>query len=109
MSDERCSTGGILVAFLAGGLIGAGLALLYAPASGRETREKIGGMAEDLKKKIRAVERRREAEGGGIRRGGAFRPQGGVRRGPRGDDAGKGPFRGSDAPRSDPPEVTPPA
>ncbi|MBP2674283.1 MAG: uncharacterized protein H6Q84_1123 [Deltaproteobacteria bacterium] len=51
MSDERCSTGGILVAFLAGGLIGAGLALLYAPASGRETREKLGGMAEDLKKK----------------------------------------------------------
>ncbi|MBE0603704.1 MAG: YtxH domain-containing protein, partial [Deltaproteobacteria bacterium] len=26
-------------------------AILYAPASGRETREKIGGMAEDLKKK----------------------------------------------------------
>lgn len=51
MSEERCGAGGILVAFLAGGLIGAGLALLYAPASGRETREKIGGMAEDLKKK----------------------------------------------------------
>ncbi len=51
MSDESGSTGGILVAFLAGGLVGAGLALLYAPASGRETREKIGGMAEDLKKK----------------------------------------------------------
>jgi gas vesicle protein len=51
MSEEKCGAGGILVAFLAGGLIGAGLALLYAPASGRETREKIGGMAEDLKKK----------------------------------------------------------
>jgi gas vesicle protein len=52
MSDERGGgTGGIFMAFLAGGLIGAGLALLYAPASGRETREKIGGMAEDMKKK----------------------------------------------------------
>lgn len=51
MSDEKCSTGGILVAFLAGGLIGAGLALLYAPAPGRETRERIGGMADEIKKK----------------------------------------------------------
>jgi gas vesicle protein len=41
--------------FLAGGLIGAGLALLYAPASGRETREKLGGMAEDLKKRTEQV------------------------------------------------------
>ena len=39
------------MAFLAGGLIGAGLALLYAPVSGREARERIGGLAEDLKKK----------------------------------------------------------
>jgi len=53
MSDERCcsGSGGILMAFLAGGLIGAGLALLYAPVSGRETRDRIGGLAEDLKKK----------------------------------------------------------
>lgn len=53
MSDERyCSgSGGILLAFLAGGLLGAGLALMYAPASGRETRERIGGLAGDLRKK----------------------------------------------------------
>ena len=56
MSDERCcsGSGGILLAFIAGGLVGAGLALLYAPASGRETRERIGGLAEDLKKKTEA-------------------------------------------------------
>ena len=42
MSDERCSSsGGILLAFLAGGLVGAGIALLYAPVSGREARERI--------------------------------------------------------------------
>jgi gas vesicle protein len=53
MSDERCcsSSGGILLAFLAGGLLGAGLALLYAPVSGREARDRLGGLAGDLKKK----------------------------------------------------------
>jgi gas vesicle protein len=53
MSDDRCcsGSGGVLLAFLAGGLVGAGLALLYAPVSGREARERIGGLAEDLKKK----------------------------------------------------------
>ncbi len=53
MSDDRCScgSGGIMLAFIAGGLVGAGFALLYAPVSGREARERIGGLAEDLKKK----------------------------------------------------------
>jgi len=53
MNDERCcsSSGGILLAFLAGGLVGAGLALLYAPVTGREARERIGGLAGELKKK----------------------------------------------------------
>ncbi len=53
MSEEKCCSGGasVVLAFLAGGLIGAGLALLYAPMSGRETREKIGGLAGDLKAK----------------------------------------------------------
>jgi gas vesicle protein len=50
MSEERCSSG-VFMAFLAGGLIGAGLALIYAPMSGRETREKITGMAGDIRKK----------------------------------------------------------
>jgi len=53
MSDDRCcsGSGGVLLAFIAGGLAGAGLALLYAPVSGREARERIGGLAGDLKKK----------------------------------------------------------
>jgi gas vesicle protein len=56
MSDDRCcsGSGGVLLAFLAGGLVGAGLALLYAPVSGREARERISGLAEDLKKKTDA-------------------------------------------------------
>ncbi|NJD62460.1 MAG: YtxH domain-containing protein [Deltaproteobacteria bacterium] len=53
MSDERCCNGGggMLLAFLAGGLLGAGLALLYAPVSGKEAREKINGLTEDLRRK----------------------------------------------------------
>jgi gas vesicle protein len=53
MNDDRCcsSSGGVLLAFLAGGMVGAGLALLYAPVSGREARERIGGLAGDLRKK----------------------------------------------------------
>jgi gas vesicle protein len=53
MSEERCCNGGggVLLAFLAGGLLGAGLALLYAPVSGKEARERINGLTEDLRRK----------------------------------------------------------
>ena len=53
MSEERCcnGSGGVLLAFLAGGLLGAGLALLYAPVSGKEARERINGLTEDLRRK----------------------------------------------------------
>jgi len=43
------------VAFLAGGLIGAGLALLYAPVSGKEARVKISDVLEDMKKRSEGV------------------------------------------------------
>jgi hypothetical protein len=51
MANENCNTGGVFVAFLAGGLIGAGLALLYAPVAGQEARVKITDVVEDMKKK----------------------------------------------------------
>jgi gas vesicle protein len=51
MCEERGVHGSTIIAFLAGGLIGAGLALLYAPQSGRETRRQIGDLASDLKDK----------------------------------------------------------
>jgi len=51
MSEEKCGSGGIFLAFLAGGLIGAGLALLYAPAVGSDTRKRLSAMAEEMKKK----------------------------------------------------------
>ena len=43
-----------LVFFLVGGIIGAGVALLYAPKAGRETREDIKRLA------VRGAERYRE-------------------------------------------------
>lgn len=39
----------IVIAALGGAVIGAGLALLFAPASGKETREKIAKKAEEAK------------------------------------------------------------
>jgi hypothetical protein len=45
--DDR--TRSILVALVVGGLVGAGLALLLAPQSGKRTRQQIADLAEDLK------------------------------------------------------------
>jgi gas vesicle protein len=55
MANENCNAGGVFVAFLAGGLIGAGLALLYAPVSGKEARVKISDVLEDMKKRSEGV------------------------------------------------------
>ena len=45
MSDQRTDT---LLAFLLGATVGAGVALLLAPASGDETRRRIGEQARRL-------------------------------------------------------------
>jgi gas vesicle protein len=51
MSDERGSAPVILLAFLLGGVVGAGLALLFAPLSGKETRDRIKDLVEEVKEK----------------------------------------------------------
>ena len=52
MSDEKqCNIGGTVVAFAVGAAVGAGLALLFAPRSGRETRELLARRAGDLRDK----------------------------------------------------------
>jgi gas vesicle protein len=50
--ERECSghgSAGVVLSFLAGGLIGAAAAILLAPKSGKETREQIKGMAEEVK------------------------------------------------------------
>lgn len=53
MRDEcGCGTAGsIFLSFILGGVVGAGVALLLAPQSGRETRQKIRKFTEDVKDK----------------------------------------------------------
>lgn len=67
MSEERgSSASGIILAFLVGGLTGAALALLYAPRSGKETRDLLGerireGAERGRELKEKAVTKGREA------------------------------------------------
>lgn len=50
MSENRgSSVPDIIFSFLIGGVVGAALGILFAPASGRETREKIKDTAEKVK------------------------------------------------------------
>lgn len=53
MSDERGCTAAshVVLAFVLGGLVGAGIALLTAPRSGRETREKIRELSDESRKR----------------------------------------------------------
>jgi gas vesicle protein len=52
-NDEGNSASTIFLSFLAGAAVGAGLALLYAPKTGRELREKIGELTDDAVGKIK--------------------------------------------------------
>ena len=45
--DDGAGAGNILLAFLLGAVSGAALALLYAPTTGRETRELLGERARE--------------------------------------------------------------
>ena len=48
MADNNgAGTGTVLLAFLVGAVAGAAIALLYAPATGRETREYLGDKARE--------------------------------------------------------------
>jgi gas vesicle protein len=53
MSDSECGKSTVVKAFFMGAIVGAGLALLFAPYSGEETRRKIGEKKDDAKKAIK--------------------------------------------------------
>lgn len=45
--DEGYNASSVLLSFLLGGLVGAGVALLFAPSPGNETRRRIREIADD--------------------------------------------------------------
>jgi gas vesicle protein len=47
--DDGAGAGSILLAFILGAVSGAAVALLYAPQSGRETREYLGEKATEAR------------------------------------------------------------
>lgn len=51
--NAAVSASTVLVSFLAGAALGASLALLYAPKSGRETRDQISDLTDDAVGKIK--------------------------------------------------------
>lgn len=51
MKDEGYSAGSLLFSFLLGGIVGAGMALLLAPQSGKETRRRIKEFSDEVKDK----------------------------------------------------------
>jgi len=56
MADDRNgNVGNILMAFMAGAAIGSAIGVLFAPRSGKETRAKIRGMADDTRDRIRHI------------------------------------------------------
>jgi gas vesicle protein len=51
--EDGYSAGSVFLSFLLGGVVGAALALLLAPESGRETRHKIKELADDVRGKVK--------------------------------------------------------
>lgn len=53
--DEGAGAGNILLAFVMGAISGAAVALLYAPTTGRETREYLGERAREGRERAAAA------------------------------------------------------
>jgi gas vesicle protein len=49
--DDSAGAGSILLAFMLGVVSGAAVALLYAPASGRETRDYLNDKADEARRR----------------------------------------------------------
>lgn len=60
-SDNQSGSGNVMLAFMVGAITGAAVALLFAPASGDETREYLGQKARESRDRAReAAEQSRE-------------------------------------------------
>lgn len=60
-NDSSSNVGNVLLAFLVGAAVGGGVALLTAPRSGRETRERIRNAAGDVRERVRRIAEDAEA------------------------------------------------
>ena len=70
MARDDAGAGSILLAFILGAIGGAAAALLYAPVTGRETREYLGEKArEGRARAAEAAEKGRQAVNEAIARG----------------------------------------
>jgi gas vesicle protein len=74
MADDRgCSLGALGVAFLSGGLVGAAVALLLAPQSGRESRKQVREYARRAEENVdELTEKATEVVGQVLDKGRAF-------------------------------------
>ena len=62
MPNDNSSGGTVMLAFLVGALTGAAVAILFAPASGEETREYLGQKAREGRARAReAIDQGRDA------------------------------------------------
>jgi len=57
MANNGNSAGGVLVAFAVGAIAGAAVALLFAPATGEETRKKLVEKAKEGRDRAESVAR----------------------------------------------------
>jgi gas vesicle protein len=57
MADNGNSVGGVLVAFAVGAIAGAAVALLFAPATGEETRRKLAEKAREGRERAEGLAR----------------------------------------------------
>jgi gas vesicle protein len=54
-SENSSSASTVLLAMLGGAILGAGMALLYAPQSGRRTRQKLKDLGDDAEEYARDI------------------------------------------------------
>jgi gas vesicle protein len=61
--NDGASASGVILAFMLGGLTGAALAILYAPRSGKETRDLLGDRLREGAERGRELRDRASAKG----------------------------------------------
>jgi len=64
--NNHSCVGGVISAFFTGALLGAGLALLFAPVTGKEARQTIVRQYEELKEKTKELEKKLHKSGTNI-------------------------------------------